>query len=150
MGKYQKAIPAKTASNLTVLAARFDDQGNPKEVKWFTEKGFTLIPDDLNYTKGGGKVRVKNGGWVRVKPEDFEGPPSPLEAKQVTGDGKIPDPNAIPVVTASDPVISETKKEEADGVKAEPGVTNESGDKSKEKTSGKETAKADPKPEKSK
>lgn len=142
MAKYQKAIPPKTASNLTVLGARFDEQGNPTEVKWFTDKGFTLIPDDLNFTKGGGRVRVKNGGWKRVSPEDFEPAPAPLTAAQVTGQpANVPDPNKV-VVTEG---VDLNAKKDDDGDKDQSGDAGKVGDQDQKAPEAKETAKADPK-----
>lgn len=145
MAKYLKDIPKKTASNLTVLAARFDDQGNPIEVKWFTEKGFKLIPDDLNYNKQGGKTRVKNGGWKQVDPNDFAPAPAPLTADKVTG-SPVADPNKVVVTEGAEPgKTSEEAKTEADGGVDQSGNANEGGDQGKKAAEAKETAKADPK-----
>ncbi len=123
MAKYQKQVPAKSARNQDTLAARFDDSGNPTELKWYTRKGLDLVPDDLVYNKQGQSKRLKNGGWKVVDVSDFEPAPAPLTADQV----KSSDPNAVVTTTGSDPIKPEdiagmSDKEIADKVR---GIAND-------------------------
>ncbi len=138
--KYHLQVPAKTANNLTVLAAKFKD-GVPQKLKWFTDKGYEETPDDIEFNKHGGKTRVKKGGWVKVSAEDFEPAPSPLKAEQVKTPATDPvvDPKAVKTVAGTDAKIegNEAGDQSGDG--------GEGGDQGQKKSEGAKAGTADPK-----
>lgn len=140
MAKYQLQVPAKSASNLTVLAAKFDGD-RPTRLKWFTEKGYNETPDDIEFTKTGGKKRVKKGGWVPVDINDFEPAPAPLKADQVKAPvaPAVTDPNAVVTAEGTD-----AKKNLNEGA-AEPGDGGEGGDQDSKKSEGAKKGAADSK-----